>query len=326
MTRLHLLQPLLVLFSARSILGWTTSRAVVRQADSINSIDRMRWPRQRHVAFQSSASDQPFVRNTVPSNTTTTSPTSSSSDIQEPSPPLQAQQERRLDLPWSDLQEWALRDQLPRYTVQLPVSQDGQPTMQVYTLWRTMSQEVTELTGYPLEFLRRRAQNDNNGNNYNNNAIDTVCGQVLPFLDDFLFENAGGLSGRVVGVAGVADGTRIETTPVGDVQVTVPRGFVRTADGSVVYELGRPAASKSSEQGDSMYSFGRGGTRNTVVQSVTQEASAWAGSLSNVNAELKEANVDADLVRLGGLTAIVLGSALAVDMLSHHLTVNVFWV
>jgi hypothetical protein len=32
------------------------------------------------------------------------------------------------------------------------------------------------------------------------------------------------------------------------------------------------------------------------------------------------------LVQIVGLTTLVLGSALAVNLLSHHLTVNVFWV
>jgi hypothetical protein len=108
------------------------------------------------------------------------------------------------------------------------------------------------------------------------------------------------------------------------VQITVPRGFVRTADGSVIYELGRPRASDKDESSFSL----SGMTSSKAVRAVQEEASAWAGSLSNVGSELKNSDgeVDADLVRLGGLTAVVLSGALAVDLLSHHLTINMFWV
>ncbi len=50
--------------------------------------------------------------------------------------------------------------------------------------------------------------------------------------------------------------------------------------------------------------------------------------MSTVGSELKkrEGDTDEDLVRLGGLAAVVLSGALAVDLLSHHLTINMFWV
>jgi hypothetical protein len=251
----------------------------------------------------------------------------------------------RLDLPWSDIQEWALRDQFPRYTVQIPVwtgdnpydqgyetdrtaAASAAPAMKVYTLWRTMSQEVTELTGYPIPFLQERLQAVKVDDSGAPGAPGTVLpsSEILPFLDEF--ESAGGLSGRVYGVAGVADGTRIQTTPVGNVQITVPRGFVRTADGSVIYELGRP---RSTDKEDSFSLSGMSSSasaRSKALRAVQEEASAWAGSLSNVGADLKntDGDVDADLVRLGGLTAVVLSGALAVDLLSHHLTINMFWV
>lgn len=240
----------------------------------------------------------------------------------------------KLDLPWSDLQEWALRDQYQRFTVQAPVTVGGKETMKIYTLWRTMSQEVIEISGYPIPFLQDRlqaitAQDDAAGTP--GTYVLVPSSDVLPFLDEFEFESQGGLSGRVYGVAGVADGTRIQTTPVGDVQVTVPRGFVRTADGSVIYELGRPV-STSATSDNSSYSLSdmasSADARSKALRKVQDEASAWAGSLSNIKADLnlKEADVDSDLIRLAGITAVVLGGALAVDLLSHHLTINMFWV
>jgi hypothetical protein len=255
----------------------------------------------------------------------------------------------RLDLPWSDIQEWALRDQFPRYTVQIPVWTGDNPydrqddnertdtdtttTMKVYTLWRTMSQEVSELTGYPIPFLQERLRDVSvtaDGNGAPGAPVTVLpCSEILPFLDEFEFESAGGLSGRVYGVAGVADGTRIQTSPVGNVQITVPRGFVRTADGSVIYELGRPRVSDKDESSFSLSGMSSSASaRSKAVRAVQEEASAWAGSLSNVGADLKNSDgeVDADLIRLGGLTAVVLSGALAVDLLSHHLTINMFWV
>ena len=41
---------------------------------------------------------------------------------------------------------------------------------------------------------------------------------------------------------------------------------------------------------------------------------------------LSDTESNRDLVYLGGATAMLLASATAVGMLSHHLTVNVFWV
>ena len=41
---------------------------------------------------------------------------------------------------------------------------------------------------------------------------------------------------------------------------------------------------------------------------------------------LSDAESNQDLAYLGGATAMLLASATAVGMLSHHLTVNVFWV
>jgi hypothetical protein len=250
----------------------------------------------------------------------------------------------RLDLPWSDIQEWALRDQFPRYTVKIPVwtgdnpyesqndNESSQTTMKVFTLWRTMCQEVTELTGYPIPFLQERLRDTSADASTGAPGVPPrvlPSSEILPFLDEFEFESAGGLSGRVYGVAGVADGTRIQTTPVGNVQITVPRGFVRTADGSVIYELGRPRATDKDDSPFSLSSMSSAASaRSKALQAVQEEASAWAGSLSNVGSDLKntDGDVDADLVRLGGLTAVVLSGALAVDLLSHHLTINMFWV
>lgn len=227
-----------------------------------------------------------------------------------------SEENKSLDMPWSQLQDWALRDQLPKYTVVIPIEdEDGVTKHKSYTLWRTMSREVIELAGYPIDFLQQRQVHQIQNNE---TKLTTPTG-ALPYLDDFEFSNSGGLSGIVYGVRGVADGTRIETAPVGNVQRTIPSGFVLTSDGSVAYELGTPL-----REDDFVYSLDGTNTRKIIKQTADQVGGAISTSVSTAANSVEDP--DAMLVRLGGLTTIVLAGAVAVNMLSHHLTVNVFWV
>lgn len=95
------------------------------------------------------------------------------------------------DMPWSDFHSYALRDNLPRYTRVLP----GE-TPKTYALWRTMLQEVPELSGYPIEFLREKFTSREKDGSEDNSAV-LKAPEVLPFLDSFYFEPSGGLSGQV---------------------------------------------------------------------------------------------------------------------------------
>ena len=226
-----------------------------------------------------------------PSNTTAEVPSAKSD--------TPAKRQVKLDLPWNDIQKWALEDNLGKYTVQVPDPTDG---VTIYTLWRTLSNDVPELSGYPLPFLVDRAKESKKLR---------VSSTILPYLDDFSFEPNGGMKGRVSGVPGVADGTIVQTTPVGDVAATVPKGFVQTFDGTIVYELGRPSEVTEASSGDSRL------RRST---SMVKESLTAAGS------EIEAVASDGDLLRLAGLTSMVVGGAWAFESLSHHLTVNVFWV
>jgi hypothetical protein len=209
------------------------------------------------------------------------------------------------DLPWTDFQEWALRDNIAKYTVSIP--RKGASAPETYALWRTLGREVVELSGYPVEMLqhmhtRQLLQEDESAR-----PAKTLAS--LPLLDDYQFEPSGGLSGKVYGILGLLDGTRVETSLVKDVQVTLPKGYVQTQDGSIAYELGMPLL-RLVERG---YSLGI--PSSAVVDKVVGQA---ADQLDSTDMDL--------LVKLGATTGILLAGATAINMLSHHLTVNVFWV
>jgi hypothetical protein len=222
--------------------------------------------------------------------------------------------DEKLAMPWSDNQNSALHDNLSKYTVQIPLrkadSDEGKQESQVYGLWRTMLQDIPEIAGYPIDFLLtmhgRQIQN--------NETLLEVTPGLLPYLEDYEFAAAGGVSGKVYGVAGIADGTRIETSAVSNIEVTLPQGFVRTTDGSTAYEVGRPKREEFSSSAVSAPALAKGGELLKNVQN--------AGYLEPMTVE----DGDGMLMRLGASTAILLAGATAVSMLSHHLTMNVFWV
>lgn len=229
------------------------------------------------------------------------------------------------EMPWSDLHAFALRDNLPRYTRALPGK-----TPQSYALWRTMMQDVPELSGYPIEFLREKSVSALSGEGTESSSekksSETSAPDVLPYLDNFYFEPSGGLSGQVYGVAGLKDGTKIETSSVGQVEVTIPLGYVLTETEGIAYELGKPL----SQQEDGGYILdGISGITNTAG-SFSQQAVATMGDAMTQRGTTptvgSKEGPNAMLVSLGAYTGVLLAGATAMSMLSHHLTVNVFWV
>jgi len=214
-------------------------------------------------------------------------------------------------------------------------------TLQAYALWRTLSEDVTELTGYPIPFLIERHKEmtalKNNADAASSSALhpeQPSLYETLPYLDEFEFTPSGGLAGRVSGVAGVADGTVIETTPLGNVHQTVPKGFVRTKDGTL-YELGRPfAADIAVATGASASSAVTAASLRSASETAGSMASQAARELASLPSKRRSSSsslqppqvVDPELVQLGALTAMVVAGAVAFETLSHHLTVNVFWV
>lgn len=269
--------------------------------------------RSRHTfAFQMSAADSstpsPSSSADVSNDATTTATTTTSKA-----------KDREFDMPWSDLQNSALRDNLSKYTVRIPlkVSPDKQEQeSQVFCLWRTMLKEVPELAGYPIDFLKQMHQVQIE----KKETLLEVTPGLLPYLEDYEFATAGGVSGAIFGVPGLADGTRIQTSAVSNIEVSLPQGFVRTEDGSAAYEVGKPKRQE----------FGASDLPSSSTEALEKGGELLQGVANTAGGAMEEVDAaefgDAMLARLGGSTAILLAGATAVNMLSHHMTVNVFWV
>ena len=234
-----------------------------------------------------------------------------------------------MEMPWGERQEWALRDNISKYLITIPNNDDddyeGDEVVVVrhnFALWRSMIRDVPELTGYPVKYVQKMYQQQQKME-----SKDVLPG-IMPFLDQFEFTQQGGISGRSYGLAGIADGTLIETSSVKGVQSTIPDGYIITESG-VPYELGIPL-------GDFYSLDGSGNTAaRAQMQKMLQSTSIISKSMTETGANLlangvsKSDNnniIDSNLVNLGATTAILLGGATAFNMLSHHLTVNVFWV
>jgi len=236
-----------------------------------------------------------------------------------------------MDLPWTDFQKWALRDNVSKYLVSIP--RPGAQEPQLYVLWRTMSREIVELSGYPVAMLQMQLERViRDGDAREDESLPPglrSTPDALPLLDEYTFSPTGGLTGKVYGIPGLLDGTVVQTSSVKEVEATLPKGFVMTEDGAVAYELGVPLRTEL----DLDYSLG--GVSRTAARAVEGMTTngrdalveATKGTKSGmIQPSLMSDDADGNLARLGVTTAILLAGAEAVNLLSHHLTVNVFWV
>mmetsp|Transcript_7603 Transcript_7603/g.10897 ORF Transcript_7603/g.10897 Transcript_7603/m.10897 type:complete len:449 (+) Transcript_7603:68-1414(+) len=296
-------------------------------------------------------------------------------------------------LPWGDFQEWALRDNLPKYLVRIPqIRGGGGPDGHTFALWHSMTCDITEFSGYDIAFIREKhqmqidrdaydltKQDDNYDNasnkiftNVNDNAQGvfdnaphrssanskelnaglTVTPGALPLIDQFLFLNNGGIAGSAYDIPGIADGTNIQSPILIDAQDTIPKGYVIVKSNDrfqnyndirdkrssnineerkiIAYELGIPAGDFDSFSGapgpitfDKRMKMLKGiapilGIQNADVQ--MEKKIIYKNSDSNIDADTKF------LLNIGATTAIVLAAGTAINSLSHHLTINVFWV
>jgi len=128
----------------------------------------------------------------------------------------------------------------------------------------------------------------------------------------------------VYGVKGLKDGTKIETSSVGQVEVTIPLGYVLTQDHGIAYELGTPLGEE--EEAYSLDGISRTARRTAGSLTKTASSSMAAAMSQRRSTANDEEDPNIMLVRLGASTGLLLAGATAMSMLSHHLTVNVFWV
>ena len=268
-----------------------------------------------------------------------------STDMSEPKPTTSNNEDDKLDMPWSEVQEWALDDNLPKFTVIIPNNGSGEKSRR-YAMWRTLTREVPELAGYPIPFLRQMHQRlllkkDNDDTNKSSSPLYIVeTPGVLPMVDMFEFASNGGIAGQAYGLPGIADGTRIQTPPLLSSETTVPLGYVTTEgdygmnEVGFSYELGTCATSMDGIGSESRNIVALAAARRLVIDgamdsskqvvNVAKDIADTAKTESSGLLSDKEANQD--LIYLGGATGLLLAAATAVGMLSLHLTVNVFWV
>lgn len=228
-----------------------------------------------------------------------------------------------LDMPWNEWQEWAVRDNLPKYTVMIGGVQ--------YALWRSMVRDVTELAGYDVAFVRKIHQSK---------TSSTTTPRLLPLLDQFQFESQGGITGTAYGIAGIAQGATIQTPPLVHMEDTLPKGYVvchanmdmdtdnNTAEQPLIaYELGMPKGEQQAIFDTTTQPQERYRMLSTLASvAASQTAEVGMRALSAVTDNELVENDNQNMIRLGGLTAMLLTGATVMNAFHHHLTVNVFWV
>lgn len=226
-------------------------------------------------------------------------------------------------MPWSDIQQYAFQDNISKFTVIIPeMGRDSTSKAKQYAMWRALTREVPELAGYPISFLQQK--------------LTTQFG-ILPLVDDFEFTSNGGISGRAYGLQGIADGTKIQTPPLIGAETTVPLGYITSQGDSSTsendigfsYELGLCSSL------DSIGTTGRSdgavlaAARRLILDdgALLDTTKQVAGAAKDIGTELlSDTEANRDMIYLGGASTFLVAAATAMGMLSHHLTVNVFWV
>ena len=355
-------------FQIQSSSRSSTSRVVKNHHHRYQKIISSSSPRRR----QSLIIRQASIDAQTASASASASASSSTKDSNSRATPLKKNKSRSslqdLDLPWGKRQSWALKDCVNKYLVEIPQLQtngddnnnnnnnDNDNNDCTYVMWRALTRENIELAGYDIEFLRLKYVHamaddaDNGGGSGNGSNTDapvktiadsktnTKAPGALPLLDNFEFQSNGGVSGKIQGLRGIADGTTVQTSPLIHVQLTIPRGYVLTEDGSAAYELGFPLSEErysldiakmnvnvnNINMPRSMSSISIDGDElKKTLKSGAEETGKVALSIADT---IKDLEMKGMLVNLGASTAILLGGATALNMLAHHLTVNVFWV
>jgi len=193
-----------------------------------------------------------------------------------------------------------------------------------FVLWRNLIEENPELSGYPIDFLQARYKEQQKQDEMatkkeglSSKSVKTTIPFIqdaLPFLDNYEFSNKGGISATVYGLKSVADGSRITTPAVINVKESLPKGYIQTIE-FAFFELGTPIGN------DERWITSDIPVKKKSLVEITSDIA------NNINVPPIISNdTDGLLLRLGGTTGIFLAGATAINMLSHHMTVNVFWV
>eukprot|EP00934_Nitzschia_sp_Nitz4_P001133 Nitzschia sp. Nitz4//scaffold141_size107518//72288//73157//NITZ4_004286-RA/size107518-processed-gene-0.113-mRNA-1//1//CDS//3329536318//1133//frame0 len=253
---------------------------------------------------------------------------------------------------WSSRQDEAFRENHPKYTRTL--SLNGQPPA-LYTLWRTMLREVPEFSDFTVEMLKEAHDKHRASDPTNFPEAGS-----LPFLDEYEFTGEGSVVGRLYGVAGLADGTKIELPGVSDMK-TFQFGFICPPGSQMLYELGSPKEDMNprtavnsrfgkllmgvmsvsdtlsqrlsdaiAQPMDSMgiTSKSTSTAAKSSASSITssKQATAQSGTSSNTTEsnepEDSEKSNNNFMWLVGGTAALQVVSRF---LLAHHLTVNMFW-
>jgi hypothetical protein len=208
-----------------------------------------------------------------------------------------------LNLPWGNRQAWALKDCVNKYLVEIPqLENDNGNGDCTYVMWRAMSRENIELAGYDIEFLRTKyaqMMEDDDGDDDDGGGALTPAKApgALPLLDNFEFESNGGVSGNIQGL---------------------------TEDGSSAYELGSPLSEENFSIDIARMDINV--NADDVKRKLKSGAEETGKVASSIALSVGDEETTKMLFNLGATTAILLGGATAMNMLAHHLTVNVFWV
>jgi len=233
--------------------------------------------------------------------------------------------------PWSDIQDLVLRDSLPKFTISTSIGKldtmrkkKQNVAFSSFVLWRNLIEENPELSGYPIDFLQARYKEQQKQDEMatkkeglSSKSVKTTIPFIqdaLPFLDNYEFSNKGGISATVYGLKSVADGSRITTPAVINVKESLPKGYIQTIE-FAFFELGTPIGN------DERWITSDIPVKKKSLVEITSDIA------NNINVPPIISNdTDGLLLRLGGTTGIFLAGATAINMLSHHMTVNVFWV
>ncbi len=195
-------------------------------------------------------------------------------------------------IPWTKFQDWALSDNIMDYVVP--------NTSPPVILYRSLISSVPELTGYETSVIQSHLRDIKEMPQFA--ALSDGGSGALPFLDNIEVSADDTLTGDVYSLPGVTDGTRIRTARLSNLSLTLPSHYAVSVDSKLFYELGTLSSASASLE----------------VPKLSALPSLDQSMLTSAN--------EIPLNSIVALSAAVISSSFLFNLLSHHLTLNVFWV